>query len=112
MTISDSNNQAEPFHAGEVYNLWSYLYNTKEYIVTLQILINHSEDEALGDFLDDLLENGFEEKEQQVEAILKEAGIRLPPAPPNRPNVEVQDIPAGARFHDPEIANLVHKELL
>lgn len=112
MAISEVKNHAEAFHSGEVYNLWSYLYDTKAYTVTLQILINHTEDEALGDFLDDLLENGVEEEEQQVEAILKEAGIRLPPAPPNRPNVEVQDIPAGARFHDPEIAHFVHKELM
>lgn len=109
---SENKNGTEPFHSGEVYHLWSYLYNAKSFIVTLQILINHTEDQALGDFLDDLLENGFKEEEQQVETILKEAGIRLPPAPPNRPNVEVQDIPAGARFHDPEIVGLIHKELM
>ena len=38
--------------------------------------------------------------------------FRLPPAPPARPQVELQDIPAGARFNDPEIAFLVQKELL
>lgn len=109
---SENKSVGEPFHSGEVFHLWSYLYNTKSFIVTLQILINHTEDQALSDFLDDLLENGFKEEEQQVEAILKEAGIRLPPAPPNRPNVEIQDIPAGARFHDPEIVNVVYNELM
>src|SRR5690625_7499085 len=58
------------------------------------------------------MESNLTEEEQQVEVILKETGIRLPPAPPDKPNVEIQDIPAGARFNDPEIARLVQKELL
>src|SRR5699024_12302759 len=52
------------------------------------------------------------EEHDEVEMIMKETGIRLPPAPPERPNVELQDIPAGARFLDAEIATLVQKELL
>ncbi|WP_067725603.1 DUF3231 family protein [Oceanobacillus damuensis] len=104
--------QEEPFHSGEVYNLWSYLYSTKATLVTLQVLINHSGEEDLKVFLEDLLENVFTQEEQQVEALLKESGIRLPPAPPDRPNVQVEDIPAGARFNDSEIAVLVQKELM
>src|SRR5690625_1134323 len=108
----DGKQQAEPFHAGEVYHLWSFLLHTKEYFVTLQVLRNHAGDQKLKGFLDDFLEEGIKPEEEQVESILKNAGIRLPPAPPDRPNVEVEDIPAGARFHDPEIASLVQKELL
>jgi len=110
--MSNENQQEEPFHSGEIFHLWSYLLHTKEYLVTLQVLNNHAGDQDLKDLLDDLDENGFTPEEQQVESILKNAGIRLPPAPPDRPNVEVEDIPAGARFNDPEIASLVQKELL
>ncbi|MGJ9456745.1 DUF3231 family protein [Oceanobacillus sp. CF4.6] len=108
------NNKAseEPLHSGEVFNLWSYLYSTKGTLVTLQVLINHTGEQDLKVFLEDLLENSFTQEEQQVEALLKETGIRLPPAPPDRPNVEVQDIPAGARFNDSEIAVLMQKELM
>ena len=104
--------QAEPFHSGEIYHLWSFLLSTKEYLVTLQVLNNHAGDQDLKDFLDDIYENGYTPEEEQVENILKNAGIRLPPAPPDRPNVEVEDIPAGARFNDPEIANLIQRELM
>lgn len=104
--------QDKPLHSGEVYHLWSYLYNTKGFLVTMQVLINHTGDNDLKILLEDILESGFTQEEQQVEAVLKETGIRLPPAPPDRPNVEVQDIPAGARFNDPEIAGLVQKELM
>lgn len=111
MAILGGKPEEEPLHAGEVFNTWTYLYDTKGYLVTLQVLINHTGDHDLKVFLEDLLENSFTQEAQQVEVILKETGIRLPPAPPDRPNVEVQDIPAGARFNDPEIAALVQKEL-
>ncbi|HLQ97474.1 MAG TPA: DUF3231 family protein [Candidatus Dormibacteraeota bacterium] len=103
--------EQQPFHSGEVYHLWSYLHETKENLVTIQVLRNHTEDEDLKLLLDDVMENSYQDEEQQVEAILKESGIRLPPAPPDRPNVELQDIPAGARFNDSEIARLIQKEL-
>lgn len=107
-----TNDDKQPFHSGEIYYLWSYLHETKENIVTVQVLKNHTEDENLQVLLNDMLENIFTEEEQQVESMLKEAGIRLPPAPPDRPNVNLQDIPAGARFSDSEIARLIQKELL
>lgn len=112
MGVSGNKPEEEPLHSGEVYHIWSYLYGTKEYLVTMQVLINHTGDHDLKTLLEDLLENCFTQEEEQVETILKETGIRLPPAPPDRPNVEVQDIPAGARFNDPEVAVLVKNELL
>ena len=112
MGALNNKSQDEPLHSGEVYNLWSYLYNIKGTLVTMQVFINHTGEHDLKILLEDLLENGFTQEEQQVEVLLKESGIRLPPAPPDRPNVEVQDIPAGARFNDPEIAVLVKKELI
>ncbi|WP_163970870.1 DUF3231 family protein [Oceanobacillus halotolerans] len=111
MGILDGKQQEEPFHSGEVFHLWSYLHGTKASLVTLQVLTNHTGDYDLKTFLEDVYESCFTQEEQQVEALLKETGIRLPPAPPDRPNVEVQDIPAGARFQDPEIALLTQKEL-
>ncbi|WP_210367233.1 DUF3231 family protein [Bacillus sp. REN3] len=112
MGILSGQPEQEPLHSGEVFNLWSHLYAAKAYLVTLQILINHSGDQDLKAYLEDLLENCFKQEEQQSEAILKTNGIRLPPAPPGRPDVQVEDIPAGARFNDPEIALLVQRELM
>jgi hypothetical protein len=112
MGILSGSPQEEPLHSGEVFNLWSHLFGTKAYLVTLQILTNHTGDHDLKVFLEDLTENCLKQEEQQVEAILKQNGIRLPPAPPDRPDVQIEDIPAGARFNDPEIAALVQKELM
>lgn len=102
----------EPFHSGEVFHLWNYLYNSKNLLVTMQVFINHTGDADLQAFLEDFFENCLEQEEQQIESILKESGIRLPPAPPDRPNVELEDIPAGARFNDAEIAILVKREIV
>lgn len=112
MAILNNKTAEEPFHSGEVYHLWAYLYNCKNVLVTMQVFINHSGDYDLKAYVEDLVESCLTQEGQQVEAILKEAGIRLPPAPPDRPTVEVEDIPAGARFHDPEIAILVQNELM
>ncbi|NHM33781.1 DUF3231 family protein [Neobacillus terrae] len=111
MGILSGNPQDEPLHSGEVFNLWSHLFGTKAYLVTLQVFYNHTGDHDLRVFIEDLMENCIKQEEQQVEVILKENGIRLPPAPPGRPNVPIEDIPAGARFNDPEIAALIGKEL-
>ena len=40
----------------------------------------------------------------QIETILKDNGVALPPTPPERPNARIEDIPAGAKFMDQEIA--------
>ncbi|MGM8215289.1 DUF3231 family protein [Bacillaceae bacterium W0354] len=112
MGVMSENPQEEPLHSGEIYHLWSHLFTTKAYLVTLQIFINHTGDKDLKALLEDFLENSVKYEEEQTEGILSQNGIRLPPAPPARPDVEVQDIPAGARFNDPEIAQLVHKEII
>jgi len=101
----------EPFHSGEVYHLWDYLFHTKNLLVTMQVLMNHTGDDALKSYGEDLVESCLIQEAEQVEGILKDAGIRLPPAPPDRPHVELEDIPAGARFNDSEIAFLIQHEL-
>ncbi|CAM3719461.1 DUF3231 family protein [Mesobacillus zeae] len=111
MGILNGNPKDEPLHSGEIFSLWSHLLDTKGFLVTLQVFINHTGDHDLKVFLGDLSENCITQEEQQVETILKENGIRLPPAPPDRPMVHVEDIPAGARFNDPEIASLTGREL-
>lgn len=112
MGIMNNKTVEEPFHSGEIYHLWAYLYSSKNLLVKMQVFINHTGDHDLKVYLEELVESCFEQEEQQVEATLKEAGIRLPPAPPDRPNVEVEDIPAGAKFNDSEVAVLVQNELI
>ncbi|WP_404333005.1 DUF3231 family protein [Mesobacillus maritimus] len=112
MGILSGDPKEEPLHAGEVYHLWTHLLETKTLLVNLQVLKSHTGDEDLKTFIDEFTQDCIQEEEEQVEEILKENGLRLPPAPPDRPKVNLEDIPAGARFNDPEVAALIGKELI
>lgn len=66
-------------------------------IAGYQTLKNHAGDQDLTKFIDELIQNGLQEI-KQLEGLLKENGVGLPPTPPKRPNVCVEDIPVGARL--------------
>jgi hypothetical protein len=110
MGILSGNPQNEPMHYGEVFGVWSYLTVTKGLLVGYQTFINHSGDKDLKKFLEDILEN-MKQEIKQVEDLLKENGVGLPPSPPERPAVTLESIPVGARFNDPEIAASVSKDI-
>lgn len=75
-------------------------------ISSYQTLINHTGDEDLNKLLQEAIQ-GAKEESEKIEELLKVNGIALPPTPPERPNSNIEDIPAGARFNDPEIAAIV-----
>ena len=110
MGILSGNPQNEPMHYGEVFGLWNYLLITKGLHVAHQTFINHTGDQELKQFLEDLTQNSKQEI-QQIENLLKANGIAPPPSPPERPIASLESIPAGARFNDPEIAAGVSKDL-
>jgi hypothetical protein len=103
MGVLSGNPQEQPLNYGEVIGVWSYLNAQQGKIAAYQTYKNHAGDQDLVKFLEDSIDQGRREA-QQMEEILKNNGIALPPAPPERPMAKAEDIPAGARFNDPEIA--------
>ncbi|WP_404429896.1 DUF3231 family protein [Sutcliffiella horikoshii] len=103
MGILSGNPQNEPMHYGEVFGTWNYLLTAKSTIAGYQMQINHAGDEDLTKLLNNSIEDGLEEI-KQVETLLKENGIGLPPTPPEPPRACLDDIPTGARMQDPAIA--------
>ncbi|MED3553253.1 DUF3231 family protein [Cytobacillus praedii] len=103
MGILSGNPKEEPMHYGEVFGTWSYLLATKAAIAGHQLQSNHAGDEDLQKLLNETIEIGLEEV-KQIETLLKENGIGLPPTPPEPPNACLEDIPIGARIQDPAIA--------
>ena len=103
MGILSGNPTDEPMHYGEVFSTWSYLLTAKGLIAGYQTHLNHAGDEDLQKLLEEAIQGGQQEI-KQIETLLKENGIGLPPTPPERPKACLEDIPAGARFADPEIA--------
>jgi hypothetical protein len=103
MGILSGNPKDEPMHYGEVFGTWSFVMTTKGLISGYQVHMNHAGDEDLKKLLKEAIDLG-QEAVKQVETLLKENGVGLPPTPPERPNACLDDIPIGARFQDPEIS--------
>ncbi|MCR2823709.1 DUF3231 family protein [Lederbergia panacisoli] len=103
MGILSGNPKNEPMHYGEVFGLWTYLLATKGMITCYQVHINHAGDSDLQSLLKEAIQLSKQE-ENEIESLLKENEVALPPTPPERSNASLEDIPTGARFLDPEIA--------
>jgi hypothetical protein len=104
MGVLGGNAQKEPLHCGEVFDLYTSLAGSQAKVSGYQVFVNHTGDDDLRGFLNDKIENMLRPHIQKLSEVLKANGIALPPAPPERPNADVEAIPAGARINDPEIA--------
>ncbi|MFC4403755.1 DUF3231 family protein [Gracilibacillus xinjiangensis] len=103
MGVLSGNPANEPMHYGEVFSTWAFLSSAKGTVAGYQTKLNHAGDEDLKKLLQEAID-GSQQEIKQIETLLKENGIGLPPTPPERPNTRIEDIPAGARFLDQEIA--------
>lgn len=77
MGILSGNPQNEPLHYGEVFDIWNALLTMQGAIAGYQVYINHTGDEDLKRFLENLIENDMN---SEIEALLKVNGVALPPA--------------------------------
>jgi hypothetical protein len=110
MGILSGNPKEEPLHYGEVFDIWTSLLVGNGKIAGYQTLLNHAGDEDLKKLLHDAIETCQQEK-KQVEELLKENGIGLPPAPPEPPEACLEEIPVGARIPDPSIAAMLSADI-
>ncbi len=110
MGILSGNQHEEPMHYGEVFSLWTYLTGLKGAISSYQTYMNHAGDADLFKLLEDMVD-GARREEMEIEQVLKENGVGLPPSPPERAYSHPEDIPIGARFNDPEISALIARDI-
>ncbi|WP_100398958.1 DUF3231 family protein [Bacillus sp. FJAT-44742] len=110
MGILGGNPKDEPMHYGEIFSMWTYVAGIKGMVARYETFINHCGDNDLIDFLQDRIKQGKQE-EEQLENMLKAEGIGLPPTPPTTPNANVEDIPVGAKFNEPEISANLAKDI-
>ncbi len=110
MGILSGNPKDEPMHYGEVFDAWTYLTASYGAISSYQTLLNHTGDTDLKRFITDSIESIRSEIEQ-VEGLLKANEVLPPPAPPERPTAQLESIPAGARFNDPEISMSLSRDI-
>ncbi|MEC0240896.1 DUF3231 family protein [Paenibacillus dokdonensis] len=103
MGILSGNPKDEPMHYGEISSVWAASLAAKGMISCYQAYLNHAGDKELKKIIDDLIDQAKLEM-KECDTLLTDNGIAPAPALPERPPVKLEDIPAGARFTDPEIA--------
>ena len=106
MGILSGNPKNEPMHYGEVFGVWTALMKANGAIGAHQTLLNHAGDEKLRELVDEAIRQAQSEA-AQLEQLLKENGVGLPPGPMERPQADVNSIPPGARFQDHEISAIM-----
>ncbi|MEC5424008.1 DUF3231 family protein [Virgibacillus sp. C22-A2] len=106
MGILSGNPTDEPMHYGEVFGAWSSVLAMKSGIAGHQTFLNHAGDEDLKRLIKEAIQQGKQQVEE-IETLLKNNGVGLPPTPPERPQAQLEDIPPGARVMDQEIAATV-----
>jgi len=110
MGILSGNPQNEPMHYGEVFGTWSYLSVAKGLHAGYQTFANHTGDDDLKKLIEEVIQ-GIKQEISQTEELLKANGVGLPPTPPDRPTADLESIPVGARFADPEISAAISMDI-
>ncbi|WP_127496431.1 DUF3231 family protein [Paenibacillus glycanilyticus] len=103
MGILSGNPKDEPMHYGEIYAVWQASMVAKSAVSCCQAYLSHAGDKDLKKILEDLIDQSRLES-TELDALLTHNGITPAPGMPERPQVKLEDIPAGARFADNEIA--------
>jgi hypothetical protein len=106
MGILDGNSKDEPLHYGEIYDLWQFSMTAKGCISANRAYLYHAGDKELKGILEEIIDQA-ELEVSECDAILIKNGVVPAPALPERPKAELEDIPVGARFTDPEIAAMI-----
>lgn len=78
MGILSGNPKDEPIHYGEVFSIWTYLFTTKACVAAYQTMLNHAGDKELRNLLEESI-SSCKEEIAEVETLLKENGVGLPP---------------------------------
>jgi len=110
MGILSGNQKEEPMHYGEISAVWSFSAKAKGSVSCYQVFKNHAGDQDLKKILEDLI-NQARQEITECDALLADNGFTPPPAFPDKPQEKVEDIPAGARLTDQEIAALISADV-
>jgi len=103
MGILSGNPKDEPMHYGEIFNVWSASTAAKGMVSFYQAYLNHAGDKDLKKLIEDCIDQAMNEI-KECDELLHDNGITPAPTMPERPKVNIEDIPVGARITDQEIA--------
>jgi len=101
--ILSGNPKHEPMHYGEIFGVWGSSAAAKGAVSCFQIYRNHAGDHDLKEFISDYIDQAKSEI-KELDRLLVDNGITPAHEMAEKPSVELEDIPEGARFADQEIA--------
>lgn len=111
MGVMSGNPQKEPMHYGEVYGLYTQLVTAKAALDGYQVYYNHTGDKDLKDFISGVIKNSIKPSIEEVEKVLLANDVPIPPTPAERPSVDIEQIPAGARLQDAQVAYAIARDI-
>lgn len=111
MGILSGNPQNEPLHYGEVFGLYTQLSVAKAALDGYQVYFNHTGDTDLKDFIKDVINNSIKPSIKEIEEVLVANDVVVPPTPAERPEVDIEQIPVGARLQDAQIAYAIARDI-
>ncbi|MEH6942784.1 DUF3231 family protein, partial [Bacillus sp. JJ722] len=111
MGILSGNPQNEPMHYGEVYGISTQTASLKAALDGYQVYFNHTGDKDLKEFIKSVINASIKPSIKELEQLLISNDIVVPPTPAERPAVDIEQIPVGARFQDAQIAYAIAKDI-
>ncbi len=102
--MNDDKQYEKHLHYGEVSSIWGFLLGAQLLLGEYQIFLNHVTDDDLRAFIKDATNDLLKSEIIRTQNLLKENGVNLPPAPSERPTINSESVPDGARFSDAGIA--------
>ncbi|MGN1399899.1 MAG: DUF3231 family protein [Bacillus sp. (in: firmicutes)] len=111
MGILSGNPKEEPMHYGEVYGVFSHLALAKASLDGYQLYYNHTGDKDLREFILDVIQNTIKPSIKEMEELLVANDIVVPPTPAERPSVDIEQIPVGARMQDVQVAYSISRDI-
>lgn len=98
---------AAPPHIGEAFNAWSYDVAAKESRILCLMMLNHTNDPDLKEAIEHFVADVLEPQAKQLTDFLRNEGIDMPAGTGDKAKADEQQIPAGAKMTDNEIANML-----
>jgi hypothetical protein len=105
------NGEKKPLNVMEVSNLWFFLAICNNTLRNEELAYNTAQDNDLKKILKDAREI-HKSVAEEINKLLKAEGVPLPEDTPEKPYIEIKNIPEGAKLNDEEIANLMSFNLL
>ena len=111
MGILSGNPQKEPMHYGEVYGIYTQLAVAKAALDGYQVYCNHTGDKDLKEFIKDVINDSIKPSIEELEQLLIDNDVAVPPTPAERPEVDIEQIPPGARLQDAQVAFAIARDI-